>query len=147
MDDVLHRDVRRAYAIEDLSVGMSATYRHTITDADIVAFADLTGDHNPLHLDEEFARTTRFKGRVAHGMLSASFFSTALAILPGPGTVYLSQTLAFRAPVRPGDTVEARVTVAELIPEKGRVPLKTVCTVGDTVVIDGEAQALVPKRG
>jgi 3-hydroxybutyryl-CoA dehydratase len=147
MDDVLHRDVRRAYAIEDLSVGMSATYRHTITDADIVAFADLTGDHNPLHLDEEFARTTRFKGRVAHGMLSASFFSTALAILPGPGTVYLSQTLAFRAPVRPGDTVEARVTVAELIPEKGRVLLKTVCTVGDTVVIDGEAQALVPKRG
>src|ERR1700690_3050580 len=147
MDTVLSRAAPRGYAIEDLSVGMTATYRHTITDADIVAFVDLTGDHNPLHLDEAFARTTRFKGRVAHGMLSASFFSTALAILPGPGTVYLSQTLAFRAPVRIGDTVEARVTITDIIREKGRVLLKTVCKVGDTVVVDGEAMALVPSRG
>ena len=146
MDDVLHREVRRAYTLEDLSIGMTASYAHTITDADVHAFADLTGDHNPLHLDEEFARTTRFKGRVAHGMLTASFFSTALAILPGPGTVYLSQSLAFRAPVRIGDTVEARVTVSE-IRDKGRVLLKTVATVGDTVVVDGEAMAMVPSRG
>jgi 3-hydroxybutyryl-CoA dehydratase len=146
MDDVLHREVRRAYALEDLAIGMTASYVHTITDADVRAFADLTGDHNPLHLDEEFARTTRFKGRVAHGMLTASYFSTALAILPGPGTVYLSQTLAFRAPVRIGDTVEARVTVSE-IRDKGRVVLKTVGTVGDTVVVDGEALAMVPSRG
>jgi 3-hydroxybutyryl-CoA dehydratase len=146
MDDVLHREVRRAYALEDLAVGMTASYVHTITDADVRAFADLTGDHNPLHLDEEFARTTRFKGRVAHGMLTASYFSTALAILPGPGTVYLSQTLAFRAPVRIGDTVEARVTVSE-IRDKGRVVLKTVGMVGDTVVVDGEALAMVPSRG
>jgi 3-hydroxybutyryl-CoA dehydratase len=146
MDEVPRRDVPRAYALEDLAVGMFATYRHTLTEADVHAFADLTGDHNPLHLDEAFARTTRFKGRVVHGMLTASFFSTAIAILPGPGTVYLSQSIAFRAPVRIGDTVEARVTVAEIIPEKARVRLKTVCLVGDTVVIDGEALAMVPKR-
>ncbi len=147
MDDVLRRDVRRAYALEDLTVGMTASYRHTITDADVRTFADLTGDHNPLHLDEEFARTTRFKGRVAHGMLTASYFSTALAIMPGPGTVYLSQSLAFKAPVRIGDTVEARVTVSEIIRERGRVVLKTQGLVGDTVVVDGEAMALVPTRG
>ncbi|MGH7088014.1 MAG: MaoC family dehydratase [Stellaceae bacterium] len=146
MDDVLHRETRRAYALEDLAVGMTAAYRHTVTDADVHTFADLTGDHNPLHLDEAFARTTRFKGRVVHGMLSASFFSTALAIMPGPGTVYLSQSLAFRAPVRIGDTVEARVTVSDIIAEKGRVLLKTQCLVGDTVVVDGEAMALVPSR-
>lgn len=146
MDDVLRRDAGRAYALEDLSVGMTASYHHTCTDADVRTFADLTGDHNPLHLDEAFARTTRFKGRVVHGMLTASFFSTALAILPGPGTVYLSQSLAFRAPVRIGDTVEARVTVTDIIGEKGRVLLKTQCFVGDTVVVDGEAMALVPSR-
>lgn len=146
MDDVPRREMQRSYALEDLAVGMTGSYVHTITDADVRAFADLTGDHNPLHLDEAFARTTRFKGRVAHGMLTASFFSTALAIMPGPGTVYLSQSLFFRAPVRIGDTVEARVTVAE-IREKGRILLKTVGTVGDTVVVDGEAMAMVPSRG
>lgn len=146
MDDVPHRETRRAYALEDLAVGMSACYRHTLTDADVRTFADLTGDHNPLHLDEAFARTTRFKGRVVHGMLTASFFSTALAIMPGPGTVYLSQSLTFRAPVRIGDTVEARVTVSDIISEKGRVLLKTQCLVGDTVVVDGEAMALVPSK-
>jgi 3-hydroxybutyryl-CoA dehydratase len=147
MDDVRIRPVMRSYKLEELSVGMSASYRRTISEADVRDFAELTGDHNPLHLDEEFARTTRFKGRVVHGMLTASFFSTALATMPGPGTVYLSQTLVFRAPVRIGDTVEASVTVSEIIPEKGRVLLKTVGRVGDTVVVDGEAMALVPSRG
>ncbi|HUZ75499.1 MAG TPA: MaoC family dehydratase [Stellaceae bacterium] len=147
MDDVPRRGAHRAYAVEDLAMGMTASYRHTITDADVHAFADVTGDHNPLHLDDEFARATRFKGRIVHGMLTASYFSTTLAILPGPGTIYLSQSLNFRAPVRIGDTVEARVTVAEIIADKGRVLLKTECRVGDTIVVDGEAMALVPKRG
>lgn len=146
MDDVPRRSVPRAYSLEELSVGMTATYRHTITDADVHAFADLTGDHNPLHLDEAFAQTTRFKGRIVHGMLTASYFSTVLAILPGPGTIYLSQSLYFRAPVRIGDTVVAQITVADIVPEKGRVLMKTVCRVGDTVVLDGEATALVPKK-
>lgn len=148
MDDVRRRaDRRPGYALEDLTVGMTASYTHTLTDRDIHAFADLTGDHNPLHLDEDFARTTRFKGRIAHGMLSASFFSTVLAILPGPGTIYLGQTLAFKAPVRIGDTVVARATVTDILPEKARVRLKTVCSVGETVVIDGEATVIVPRRG
>jgi len=146
MDDVPRRSVARAYTLDELSVGMTATYRHTITDADVHAFADITGDHNPLHLDEAFAQTTRFKGRIVHGMLTASYFSTVLAMLPGPGTIYLSQSLYFRAPVRIGDTVEAQITVADIVHEKGRVLMKTVCRVGDTVVLDGEATALVPKK-
>lgn len=146
MDDVRVRPVMRSYTLEELSVGMTTSYRRTITEADVNDFAELTGDHNPLHLDEAFARTTRFKTRVVHGMLTASFFSTALATMPGPGTVYLSQTLSFRAPVRIGDTVEARVTISEIIREKGRVLFKTQCLVGDKVVVDGEAMALVPSR-
>ncbi len=146
MDDVPRRGIQRAYALEELSIGMTATYRHTVTEADVRAFADLTGDHNPLHLDEEFAAKTRFKGRIVHGMLTASYFSTILALLPGPGTIYLSQTLSFRAPVRIGDTVEARITVASIIPEKNRVVLKTVAHVGETLVLDGEALAMPPRK-
>ena len=146
MDDVSHRDIRRAYALEELSVGMSESYRHTISDADVHTFADVTGDHNPLHLDDAFAGATRFKGRIVHGMLTASYFSTILAMLPGPGTIYMSQSLFFRAPVRIGDAVEARVTVTQIIPEKRRVILKTQCIVGDTVVCDGEAMVMVPAR-
>ena len=137
---------RQGYALEELVVGMTASYFHTLTEADVVEFADLTGDHNPLHLDEEFAKRTRFKGRIVHGMLTASFLSTVVAIMPGPGTIYLSQSLAFHAPVRIGDTVEAHVTVAEINAAHKRVRLKTVCRVGDTVVIDGEALVLVPTR-
>ncbi|HXP13253.1 MAG TPA: MaoC family dehydratase [Stellaceae bacterium] len=137
---------RQGYALEELVVGMTASYFHTLTEANVVEFADLTGDHNPLHLDEEFAKRTRFKGRIVHGMLTASFLSTVVAIMPGPGTIYLSQSLAFHAPVRIGDTVEAHVTVAEIIAAHKRVRLKTVCRVGDTVVLDGEALVLVPTR-
>jgi 3-hydroxybutyryl-CoA dehydratase len=147
MDDV--RQVvspRQGYALEDLVVGMSASYFHTLTEADVIDFADLTGDHNPLHLDEAFAKKTRFKGRITHGMLTAAILSTAVAIMPGPGTIYLSQSLSFRAPVRIGDTVEAQVTVTEIDAAKKRVKLKTVCRVGDTVVLDGEALVLVPSR-
>ncbi|TAJ21490.1 MAG: MaoC family dehydratase, partial [Rugosibacter sp.] len=127
------------YDFEDLAVGMTATFAKTITEADIVLFASVSGDNNAMHINEEFAQTTQFKGRIAHGMLSASVISAAIAgRLPGPGTIYLSQNLRFKAPVRPGDTVHAIVTIKELMPEKRRVSLTTICTVGGKVVIDGD---------
>jgi 3-hydroxybutyryl-CoA dehydratase len=149
MHDVHGRmENRTGFSLEDLSVGMSAAYEHIVTENDVVQFADISGDRNPVHLDEAYARTTRFKGRIVHGMLSASFLSTTIAArLPGPGTIYLTQNLSFRAPVRIGDKVEARVTVTDIIREKARVVLKTVCRVGDTVVIDGDALVMVPARG
>jgi len=135
------------YDIEDLKPGMCASFSKTITEADIVLFAGASGDNNAMHINEEFAQTTAFKGRIAHGMLTASVISAAIAgRLPGPGTVYLGQNLRFKAPVRPGDTVHATVTVKELIPEKRRVALTTVCTVGDKVVIDGEALVMPTSR-
>lgn len=135
------------YYLEDLEVGMSAVFGKTVTEADIMAFAGISGDTNPVHLHQDFAASTLFKGRVAHGMLSAGFISTVLGTkLPGPGCIYVSQQLNFRAPVKAGDTVTARATVTEILPAKRRVKLATVCTVGDTVVIEGEAVALVPQR-
>ena len=141
-------DERHGYYFEDLSVGMTDLYAKTVTDADITLFAGVSGDTNPVHLDDEFAKASRFGCRIAHGMLSASYISTVLGTrLPGPGCIYLGQQLKFMNPVKVGDTVKARVTVAELMPEKKRALLKTVCTVGDTVVIDGEATVFVPARG
>jgi 3-hydroxybutyryl-CoA dehydratase len=135
------------YYLEDLTVGMTSAFGKTVTEADIMAFAGVSGDTNPVHLHEEFAASTMFKGRVAHGMLSASFISTILGTkLPGPGCIYVSQNIQFKAPVRAGDTVTARATITEIIPEKRRVVLKTTCSVGGKVVIDGEAVALVPNR-
>lgn len=135
------------YDFEDLSVGMTATFAKTITEADIVLFASVSGDNNAVHINEEFAQTTQFKGRIAHGMLSASVISAAIAgRLPGPGTIYLSQNLRFKAPVRPGDTVHAIVTIKELMPEKRRVSLTTICTVGGKVVIDGDALVMPTAR-
>jgi 3-hydroxybutyryl-CoA dehydratase len=137
-------DQPRGYTIDELTIGMSASYERVITDSDIAEFAEVSGDHNPVHLDDAYAKTTRFKGRIAHGLLGASFISTVLAAkLPGPGTVYIGQTLAFKAPVRPGDKLEARATVTEIRREKKQVVLKTECRVGDTLVIDGEATVLV----
>ena len=128
------------YEFEELRVGMSATYAKTITEADIVLFAAVSGDNNAIHTNEEFAAATIFKGRIAHGMLSASVISAALANkLPGPGAIYMSQNLRFRAPVRAGDTVHATVTIKELNPEKRRVLLGTCCRVSDQVVIEGDA--------
>ena len=125
---------------EDMHIGMTATFAKTITEADIVLFAGASGDNNAMHINEEFASTTPFKGRIAHGMLSASVISAAIANkLPGPGTIYLKQSLEFRAPVRAGDTVYATVTVREMQAEKKRVVLETVCRVRGTVVITGEA--------
>ena len=135
------------YDIEDLTIGMSARFAKTITEADIVLFAAASGDNNAVHINEEFAQTTQFKGRIAHGMLSASVISAAIAgKLPGPGTIYLGQNLRFKAPVRPGDTVQATVTVKELFPEKRRVALTTVCTVKGKVVIEGDALVMPTSR-
>lgn len=135
------------YYIDQLQPGMSASTAKTITDADLVLFAAVSTDVNPAHMDEEYGKTTPFGGRIAHGMLSAGFISAVLANqLPGPGTIYLSQTLKFKAPVRPGDTVRATVTVKEVFAEKNRVTLDTVCTVGGTVVIEGECLMMPPKR-
>jgi 3-hydroxybutyryl-CoA dehydratase len=131
------------YNIQDLSVGLSASMSKTVTVQDIELFAQVSTDTNPVHLDDEFAKTTLFKGRIAHGMLSAGFISAMLGNqLPGPGTIYLAQNLRFKAPVRPGDTVVTTATVKELIVEKKRAVIETVCRVGDTVVIDGEATVM-----
>jgi len=128
------------YDVEDLRVGMQATFSKTITEADIVLFAGVSGDNNALHINEEFAATTRFGGRIAHGFLTASVISAAVANrLPGPGTIYLSQQLNFRAPVHPGQTVHACVSVSAIDLDRRRVTLDTVCRVGQTVVIDGQA--------
>lgn len=133
--------------IEDLRVGMRASFAKTITEADIVLFAGVSGDNNAVHINDEFAAKTPFKGRIAHGMLSASVISAAIANkLPGPGTVYLSQSLRFNAPVRPGDTVHAVVTVKEIVADKRRALLTTECLVGDKVVIEGEALVMTTAR-
>jgi 3-hydroxybutyryl-CoA dehydratase len=130
------------------NVGDAAEVSKTITDEDVRAFAELTGDRNPVHLDEEYAATTRFGRRIAHGMLGASLISTVLASeLPGAGSVYLSQTLRFNAPVYLEDTVTARVTVKHVREDKPVVTLETVCVNqrGERVV-EGEAVVLVPKN-
>ena len=137
----------KGYFLEDLSVGMSAAYSKTVTESDIAKFAEVSGDNNPLHLDEAFAKTTRFKERIAHGMLSAGFISTILGTkLPGPGSIYLSQSLSFTAPVKIGDTVTARAEITDIRRDKKRVTLATTCVVGETVVIQGEALVMVPSR-
>ena len=133
--------------IDELQPGMSATIGKTVTDADIVMFAGVPTDINAVHLDEEFGKSTPFGGRIAHGMLSASFISAAPgAHLPGPGTIYLGQTLKFKAPVRPGDTVKTTVTVKEVLVEKKRVIMETIGRVGDVIVIEGEATVMIGKR-
>jgi 3-hydroxybutyryl-CoA dehydratase len=146
--------VSNAYAamnglfLEDLKPGMSAMFGKTVTEADIMAFAGVSGDTNPIHLHDGFARTTRFGQRIAHGMLSGSFISTVVGTkLPGPGAVYISQSMNFMAPVLIGDTITAVATLTAIVDEKRRrVTLKTQCLNGDKVVIDGEAVVLVPRR-
>jgi 3-hydroxybutyryl-CoA dehydratase len=134
--------------LEDLSVGQSARRTRVVTEADILAFAAVTGDDNPVHVDEAFAAATAFKGRIAHGMLSAGYISAVLGVdLPGPGAIYLSQSLRFRRPVRIGDEVEAKVTVASVDADKARVTLATVCSVAGKPVVDGEAVVMVSRRG
>jgi 3-hydroxybutyryl-CoA dehydratase len=136
-----------AYYIDELQAGMSASTSKTVTEADIILFAGVSTDVNPAHLDEEYCKGTMFGTRIAHGMLSAGFISATLANkLPGAGTIYLSQSLKFKAPVKPGDTVTATVTVREVNAAKNRVILDTVCTVAGKVVIEGEALTMPPVR-
>lgn len=133
--------------LEDLSVGQSAELVRTVAEADIVAFAAVTGDANPVHLDADYAATTSFGERIAHGMLSAGYISAVLGTtLPGPGAIYLSQSLKFKRPVRIGDAVTARATVTEIDPAKARVTLVTVCLVNGKPVVDGEAVVMVPRK-
>lgn len=138
---------RTGYTYSDLSVGMSEEYIKTITDDDIVSFAEVSGDTNPMHLDDDFASETLFRSRIAHGMLTASLISTIIGtLLPGPGCIYLGQNLKFLRPVRIGDTVLARVVIEALIPEKKRAALRTTCAVNDKLVLDGDALVMVPER-
>src|SRR5579871_5997345 len=135
----------RTLFFDDLKVGMSERLKKTIAASDVVGFAQLTGDRNPIHLSEHFAARTPFGRRIAHGLYTASLISAVLGTrLPGPGAIYISQTLNFRAPVKSGDTVDVIVEVAELIPEKFRARLTCTCKVGDETVLDGEALVKVP---
>jgi len=138
----------RGKSIDQLEIGDSAQLSKTITEADIKDFAKVTGDFNPIHLDQSYAEKTIFKGRVAHGVFSVGLISTVLGnILPGHGTIYLSQEVKFLAPVRIGDTITAKVEVIELVPEKNRAKFKTTCiNQEDRIVVDGTAWAMPPKK-
>ena len=133
--------------IDELKIGDTAEFSKTVSESDIYQFAGITGDFNPAHMNEEYAKKTFFKSRIAHGMLSAGFISTAIGTkLPGIGSIYIKQTLSFLAPVRIGDTITARVEVIEIIDGKNRVRLKTVCVNQEgTQVLDGEAVVSPPK--
>nr|PZN87069.1 MAG: acyl dehydratase [Pseudomonadota bacterium] len=138
---------RKSYYFEDLDLGMEASLQKVITEADVAAFAEVTGDKNPVHLDPDFAAKTIFKERIAHGMLTASLISAVFGTkFPGPGVIYISQTLNFRAPVKFGQTVTAKVKVVELYPAKRRALFECVCTADGKVVLEGEAMLLVPGR-
>ena len=131
----------------DLEEGIRDAYAKTITDADVITFAGISGDTNPVHLNHEFASETLFEGQVAHGMLTASFISTVIGTkLPGPGCIYVSQNLRFMAPVKVGDTVTATCTISRLIPEKHMIEMETICSVGGKTVLDGQAIILVPTK-
>lgn len=140
--NVLSKDL---LSIDQVQVGMQASMTRQVTDADIQVFADLSGDYNPVHLDDEYAAASPFKQRIAHGMLSATFLSTLLGTkLPGEGSIYTSQTLKFVRPVYVDDTVTASVSVTKVNLEKKRVTLETVCMVDNKPVITGEAEIYIP---
>jgi 3-hydroxybutyryl-CoA dehydratase len=137
----------RTLYFDDLRVGMRESYSKLVTLSDIVGFAEISGDRNPIHLSDEFAAKTPFGGRIAHGIFTASLISAVIGTrLPGPGAIYLSQTLRFLAPVRIGDTVEASVEVTELSEMGNRAKLACQCNVGEVVVLEGEALVKVPAR-
>jgi 3-hydroxybutyryl-CoA dehydratase len=132
---------------EDLYVGMEESISHTVSSEGIHSFAELSGDVNPIHLDEAYAKETPFRRRVAHGMLSASYISAVFGTrLPGPGCIYISQTLNFRAPVHIGDRVTATVRISDLIEHRKRAIFTCACTVGEKIVLEGEAVLMVPSR-
>ncbi len=144
---MLDNQPRGTICIEDIEIGMTRHLSKTVTERDIELFAEVSTDHNPVHLDEAYARDTIFEGRIAHGMLTAGLISAVIGEqLPGHGSVYLAQSLKFMAPVRPGDHVRAQVTVTAIDIARRRVTLETHCAVGDTVVLKGEALVLAPSR-
>jgi 3-hydroxybutyryl-CoA dehydratase len=139
--------MRQGLFFEDLSIGQSAALTRLVDEALVSQFAAVSGDDNPVHLDAAYAAQSPFKERIAHGMLTGAFVSAVLGTqLPGPGAIYISQQLTFRRPVKLGSEVEARVTVAALDPDKGRVTLSCVCTVDGKSVAEGEAVVMAPRR-
>jgi 3-hydroxybutyryl-CoA dehydratase len=137
----------KIYYFEDLQPGLEASMRRVVTEADILSFAEITGDRNPVHVDAAYAAKTMFKERISHGMLTASYLSAVFAMeLPGPGCIYVSQTLNFRAPVKINDDVLTRVRVVELYPAKRRARFECICEVDAKPVLEGEAILMVPKR-
>jgi 3-hydroxybutyryl-CoA dehydratase len=135
----------QTYYFEELALGMREAIRKTVENEDVIGFAELSGDHNPIHLSEHFARKTRFGGRIVHGLYTASLISAVIGMrLPGPGAVYISQTLNFRGPVKIGDVVDVAVEVIELTEKGRRVRLRCECKVGDLVALDGEGVLSVP---
>ncbi|WP_296594984.1 MaoC family dehydratase [Phenylobacterium sp.] len=137
----------QGFFFDELSVGQAAEMSRVVGAADIEAFAEVSGDNNPVHLDEAYAKTTTFGERIAHGMLSAAYISAVLGSkLPGPGAIYLSQSLRFRRPVKIGDLVVAKVTVKALDEARGHVTLDTTCAVAGKTVVDGEALVIAPRR-
>ena len=141
-------DTMSSYFFEDLELGMEASHEKTVSEDDIASFAEVSGDYNPVHMDEDYAAGTFFKSRIAHGMLTASFISTVLGTrLPGPGCIYLSQNLRFLAPVRIGNTVKALARVASLDMTKRRAQFACHCEVNGKIVVEGEAMVFVPSRG
>ena len=135
------------YYIDELKPGMSARFEKTVSERDVELFGEVSGDMNPVHFDEDYARNTVFHGRIVHGVLCLSYISTVLGMeMPGPGTIFMSATSRFRAPVRIGDTVVTTCTVREVVPEKRRVLVDCLCRVGDTAVVEGEALVMAPAR-
>ncbi|MDE0968722.1 MAG: MaoC family dehydratase [Octadecabacter sp.] len=144
---MLDNNPRGTICIEDIEVGMMRSLRKVITDRDIEMFAEISTDHNPVHLDDDYARGSIFEGRIAHGMLTAGLISAVIGEqLPGHGTVYLGQTLKFISPVRPGDMVEAIVTVTDMDIAKRRVTMETHCKIDGKKVLKGEAIVMAPSR-
>ncbi|MEK9672345.1 MAG: MaoC family dehydratase [Rhodospirillaceae bacterium] len=140
-------DKLHGYYFEDLAVGQSDEFSKTVTESDILIFAGVSGDTNPVHLNQEFASETMFEDRIAHGLLTASFISTVIGTkMPGPGCIYVSQSLKFKAPVKAGDTVTAKATIVEKMEDKRFIKMTTQCLVHDKVVLDGEAVIMVPPR-
>ncbi|PIW27105.1 MAG: (R)-hydratase [Rhodospirillales bacterium CG15_BIG_FIL_POST_REV_8_21_14_020_66_15] len=140
-------DKLHGFYFEDLEVGQSDEYSRTISESDILIFAGVSGDTNPVHLNHEFASETMFEGCIAHGLLTASYISTVIGTkMPGPGCIYVGQSLKFKGPVKAGDTVTARATIVEKIEDRKFVRIQTQCLVGDKVVLDGEATIMVPPR-
>lgn len=135
------------YTIDDLKPGMSESFTKTVSERDVTLFGEISGDMNPIHFDEAYAKTTIFGGRIVHGALVLSYLSTVLGTkMPGPGAIFLSQTTSFKAPVRIGDTVTAICTVREVFPARRRVIFDCICKVKDAVVVEGEATVMMPAR-